>query len=280
MKKIFFSLFFTLPFLLNAQLIKILKKNIELKMPAKVFVSKITGEDSVPGIRGATVVWHPVQKKYYAAFAGNYLYPFAVFDALGKRISAEDQTCLIDIRGLWYNTKLKKICGNAYNEIGWFRYTTDEKGIPFEYEMYAEGKNQPDAQSIGVFNDKTNMVYFLEGQHIYFYNEDAMQEEDSTIRLYPGVTKTSDINKETDTLELPENYNANVLIYTGIAKAEFGILNIIEKQVELYNKKTGLLTQKLKFPSEVETYPKFNFCYTNGIYWSFNQDTRTWVGYK
>lgn len=280
MRKIFFSLFLALPFLLNAQLVKTLKKTFELNMPKTVFVSINTGKDSMSGTRGGAVVWHPLQKKYYAAFVGNERYPLAVFDVAGKRLSGEDQTCLIDIRGLWYNPKLEKICGNGYSDIGWFNYKLDEKGIPVENEIYAAGMNQPEVQCIGIFNAKTNLVYFLYGQNIYVYNADAMQEKDSTIRLYAGISKAEDIVEDDDGTVLKEDYSSNVLIYTGIPKAEFGLLNVIEKQVELYNRKTGLMTQKLKLPADIETWPAFNFSYANGTYWAFNQDTRIWTGYK
>jgi hypothetical protein len=221
-----------------------------------------------------------VQKKYYAAFAGNGGYPLAVFDVTGKRLSDDEQATMQDTRGLWYNATLKKICGNGYSDIGWFSYKLDAKGIPEESEIYAAGMNQPGEQSIGVYNAKTNMVCFLYGQNIYMYNKDAMQEEDSTIRLYPGITKAGDIDKEDDGTTLKEDYSSNVLIYTGIPKAEFGLLNSTEKQVELYNKKTGLLTQKLKLPADIETYPSFSFSYTTGTYWAFDQETRIWTGYK
>jgi hypothetical protein len=273
MKKIFFSLLLMLPFLMQAQLVKTLKKTIELKMPGKVYktlgngLDKPAGEDSMPGKRGGAVVWHPLQKKYYAAFAGNKTFPLAVFDVTGKLLSEEDETCLVDTRGLWYNPKIKKICGNGYSDIGWFSHTLDAKGIPTESNIDFEGMNQPGEQSIGVFN-------------AYAYNKEAMQEEDSTIRLYPGISKKEDIDEEDDGEYLSETYSSNVLIYTGIPKAEFGLLNVNETQVELYNKKTGLLTQILKLPSEVVTYGAFNFSYTNGTYWAFNMDTRTWTGYK
>src|SRR5438552_2828335 len=113
MKKIFFCLILALPFLLHAQLVKTLTKTIELKMPK-------TADDDMPGTRGAAVVWHPLQKKYYASFAGNEGYPMAVFDITGKRLSGDEQTCLKDTRGLWYNPKLNKICGNGHSDIGWF----------------------------------------------------------------------------------------------------------------------------------------------------------------
>jgi hypothetical protein len=278
MRKIIFALFLFLPFLMNAQLVKTLKKTIELKMSGKVYESKVTGDDSIPGTRGGAVIWHPLQKKYYAAYAGNETYPLTVFDVTGKRLSGDDQTAFVDTRGLWYNPKLKKICGNGYSDIGWFSHKLDAKGIPEESEVYAAGMNQPGEQSIGVFNPKTNMVYFLNGQNIYTYNAEAMQEEDSTIRLYPG--KKEDIDVADDGETLSEDYSYNVLIYTGIPKAEFGLLNVVERQVELYNMKTGLMTQKLKLPADLPTWPAFNFSYANGTYWAFDQDTRIWTGYK
>lgn len=273
MRKIVFTLLLTLPFLADAQVVKTLKKTITLTMPK-------TADDDMPGTRGAAVVWHPVQKKYYAAFAGNEGYPLAVFNASGTRLSGDDLTTLADIRGLWYNPSIKKICGNGYSDLGWFNYKLDTKGIPDESEVYAEGMNQPGEQSIGVFNEKSNMVYFLYDQNVYVYNADAMQEEDSTIRLYPGIIKKDDIDEDDDGEYLSEDYNSNVLIYTGIPKAEFGLLNVVEKQVELYNRKTGLMTQKLKLPADLPTWSSFSFSYTNGTYWAFDQDTRTWTGYK
>lgn len=266
--------------MLQAQVVKQLKKTIELQMPGIPAKSIVTGEDSMPGKRGAAVIWHPVQKKYYAAFAGNQSFPLAVFDVTGKRLSDEYLTCMVDTRGLWYNPTLKKICGNGYSDIGWFSYTLDAKGIPDDYEIYIEGMNQPGEQSIGVFNTKSNMVYFLNGQNIYVYNKEGMLEEDSTIRIYAGISKKEDIDEDDDAEYLSEDYNYNVLIYTGNPKTEFGLLNVTEKQVELYNRKTGLMTQKLKLPEDLPTWGAFNFSYANGIYWAFDQDTRIWTGYK
>jgi hypothetical protein len=273
MKKIFFALFLLFPFLMNAQLVKTLKKTISLTMPKTV-------DDSMPGTRGGAVVWHPLQKKYYAAFAGNEGYPLAVFNVTGIRLSGDELSTMVDLRGLWYNPKLKKICGNGYSDIGWFNYNLDADGIPEESEIYAAGMNQPGDQSIGVFNAQSNQVCFLYGQEIYVYNAEAMQEEDSTIRLFPGISKKEDIDEDDDGETLSEDYSYNVLIYTGVPKAEFGLLNVVEKQVELYNRKTGLLTQKLKLPVDLPTWPMFNFSYTNGTYWAFDQETRIWTGYK
>jgi hypothetical protein len=240
-----------------------------------------TAKDPKCGKNGAAVVWHPIEKKYYAGFAGNEDYPMAVFNAAGKRISDENLTCMKDLRGLWYNPKLKNIWGNGYYDIGWFNYKLNSKGIPVENEIYAEGMNQPEEHSIGVFNATTNNVYFQDFGEIIVYDADAMQEEDSTIRIYLGYTRAVESSDDFEDFNyFLDNYNTNVLIYTGIRKAEFGFLNKTKNQVELYNRKTGLMTQKLKLPYDLKISSMFNFSYSNGIYWVFNTDTRKWTGYK
>src|SRR4051812_44622439 len=90
-----------------------LKKVAELKMP-------LTAEDEMPGTRGASVAWHPIQKKYYASFAGNVDFPMGVFDATGKRVSADELKTQADTRGLWYDPAKKTIAGNGYSDFGWF----------------------------------------------------------------------------------------------------------------------------------------------------------------
>lgn len=268
------------PVLLEAQLVKTLKKSITLKMPGKVFVSYNTGYDSLPGTRGAAVVWHPKQKKYYAAFAGNKSFPMAVYDDKAKLLSDDRLTCVYDLRGLWYNEKLKKICGNGYNDIGWVSYKLKTTGIPEDATIDAAGMIQPGAHSIGTYNSKLNAVCFIYGQEIYLYDEGAMQMDNGNIRLYAGISKKENIDKDEDGTYISDNYSNNVLLYTGISRAEYGLLNIKEKQVELYNEKTGLLTQILKLPYDLPTWSSFNFSYSNGVYWAFDQGTRTWTGYK
>lgn len=280
MKKALFILLLLSPFLIQAQLVKTLKKATTLTMPGKVYVSYRTGEDSIPGTRGGAVAWHPGQKKYYAAFAGNQSYPLAVFNAGGKLLSDDKLTCMYDLRGLWYNSKMKKLCGNGYNDIGWFSYKLKSNGIPEDANIDAAGMNQPDPQSIGTYNWKSNSICFLYGQEIYVYDEGAMQVNNGTVRIYAGISKKENIDKDDDVEYLSDDYSSNVLIYTGISRAEYGLLNVMERQVELYNEKTGLLTQKLKLPYDLPTWPSFNFSYANGIFWAFDQDTRTWTGYK
>jgi len=248
-----------------------LKKVMELKMPK-------TGDDNMPGKRGASVTWHPVQKKYYAAFAGNVEYPMAVFDDKGKRLSSDTQQAMIDSRGLWYDASAKLICGNGYDDYGWFSYKLDNKGLLSDIDIIVDGMNQPDVQSVGTFNSASKQVLFLYNSQVYMYNKDA--EVEDSLLIHWNRKKTDGPADDEDPEDSPEDYNHTSVIYTGIKGQELGFLNITNKQIELYDIKTGYLTKMLSLPETATTEETFNFSYANGIYWLFNMDLRKWVGYK
>jgi len=274
MKKLclFFSAMLLLNIVTTAQTSVTLKKVMELKMPK-------TAEDDMPGKRGASVIWNPLQNKYYAAMAGNAGFPLAIFNAAGKRLSSDELTTMIDIRGLWFNPQKKLICGNGYDTVGWFHYVLDPKGVVLEVVVDIAEKAQPNEQSVGTFNTARNEVMFLNGNQVSLYSNVGSTNNEVNLRL--GLTKKDDIGEKFERIdETPENYNYTSVIYTDIKNAEIGILNTEEKQIELYAFDNGFLTKKLKLPEDAATEPSFNFAYANGIYWLFNMETRIWTGYK
>lgn len=277
MKKIFLllSLFAALmPAYSQTGVLKPLRETIKLLMPR-------TADDEMPGTRGACVVWHPLQKKYYAAMAGNTGYPLGVYDIKGLRLSEDNINCEQDVRGLWYNPVKKQLQGNSFDDNGWFNYILNAKGIPIESNIFMEGMNQPDPQSVGAFIPPLQEVLFLNKGSVSFYTlKDA--NSDKALKIYWGHTKAdgpaeAEMDAEAGT---PDDYNNTTVIYTGIKGAELGFLNITEMQVELYNMTDGFLVRKLKFPEDAPMNTSFNFAYTNGMYWLFNIETRTWTGYK
>jgi len=274
-KLLFFLLFFTTTFItVKAQSgsEKPIKKIITLLMPRTV-------DDDMPGTRGACVVWHPLQKKYYAAMAGNVAYPLGVFDATGKKLSADSLNTNADIRGLWYNPQKKRIEGNSYNDFGWFSYALNAKGIPGETDVFLDGMNQPDVQSVGAYSIARQQVLFLYNGNVYFYsiNGDVL---DKTLQIQWGRTKSDGPGEEEEETSTPEDYNSTTVVFTGLKGAELGFLNITEMQIELYNIEDGFLSKKLKLPDEASMNAMFNFAYTNGIYWLYNIEERKWSGYK
>jgi hypothetical protein len=277
MKRIFLfaALLFVVSNSLQAQLTQTLKKVVELKMPK-------AADDDMPGTRGASVVWHPVQKKYYAVMAGNAAYPLAVFDATGKRISNDDLTAMNDSRGLWYNPAKKEINGNGFGKTGWFKYVLDKKGIPTESPITLEGLNQPDEQCVGAFHPVRKEVLFLHDGAVSLYAL-ADGSTSGSVKINWGKkkeSKASEGGSEDETGGTPSAYNTTTVIYTGIKNAELGFLNTEKNTIELYDFVSGFLTKELPLPGNAVTESSFNFAYTNGIYWLFNMQTRTWTGYK
>ncbi|MEQ1676296.1 MAG: hypothetical protein ABL876_06335 [Chitinophagaceae bacterium] len=252
---------------------KPLKATIKLLMPR-------TADDDMPGTRGASVVWHPVQKKYYAAMAGNVGYPLGVYDATGKLLSTDDLSTEQDIRGLWYNPVKKQIQGNTYNDYGWFYYTLNAKGIPLSSTVFAEGMNQPDEQSVGAFSISKQQVMFLKAGQVFTYSSTGESIGDP-LTIHWGRSKADGVSDtEPEEPATPEDYNYTTVVFTGIKGSELGFLNITEMQIELYSIEDGFMTRALKLPEDAPLNQSFNFSYANGMYWLFSIEERIWTSYK
>ena len=268
-----------LPFLMlafvfaNAQT----KENTSDRTLAKVLTLKIQRKG---GANGASVAWHPKQKKYYAAMAGNVVFPLQVFDAKGKLLSDTSLEAMFDVRGLWYNPLVDALQGNGYDDFGWTQYLLDAKGMPEGLKPLFHGMLQPNEQSVGVFVPKDNAVYFMNdrGFTLAKYKVADGNNTNDDITLYPGARTKPEKDAGSEGLE--ENYNSNAIVYTGITGAEIGLLNIAANQIELYSLSSGLMQAVLKLPDGAPVYQRLNFSYSNGIYWLFDKNERTWVGYK
>lgn len=252
--------------------VRMLKKVMELKMPK-------TRDDENCGTRGASVCWNPVNKKYYAAFAGNKAYPLGVFNASGKLVSDSDLTTLRDIRGLWFNPDTKKISGNTYDDEGWFSYTLNSNGIPTDYTTDFEDMNQPDLQSVGSYDPILRSICFLDKGKVAFYDIKTATAGNS-LPIHWGRKKSQGPGEFENEDNENEDYNTSTVIYTGIKNSELGFLNILLHRIELYDHKNGYMQQTLELPQDIPLENIFNFAYTNGIYWLFDISKRKWLGFK
>ncbi|MGB3006301.1 MAG: hypothetical protein WBC06_07320 [Chitinophagaceae bacterium] len=249
---------------------KTLKKVIELIIPRE------------GGANAASVVWHPIQKKYYAAMAGNANFCIGVFDIKGKMLSPISQKAFFDIRGLWYNPTTKTIQMNGYNDFGWAEYKLDIKGMPVSVKTLFKGMNQPDEQTVGAYNPVKKELYFTSYDGgIESYDTKSAESKDY-ITLHLGIREENqdEVDLELNNEEVIEDYNSTSVIYTGIKGSEIGLLNYINKEIELYDINSGFLTKTLVLPDDAPTYDILNFAYTNSIYWLFDAEKRIWKGYK
>lgn len=234
------------------------------------------------GKRSSAVVWHPTQKKYYVPKCGNREFSMGIFDVKGNKISPPDLEVGVDIRGLWYNSITKKLEFNGYHSAGWGEMTLDNKGFNSEAVILKEGSFQPLSNSVGFFDASNNLVHFLSGYYIVSYDRttfkevkrrqlyiDAKDDEEYLLNGIPQKLSTS-----------PEHINSTTVIYTGIPKAEFGLLNTKGTKIDLYNGETGFLTQSLLLPNSAPIAESFCFSYTNGIYFLYDTETNEWKGYQ
>lgn len=215
--------------------------------------------------------------------AGNSKFPLAVFEAKGKRISPDTLTCQQDVRGLWYNPVSKTIQGNAYADGGWFEYKLGKTGLVTSSKIIKEGKNQPNDQCAGAYDVKSKRIIFLDqGSLVY---EEFKKVDTSAWLEIKWESADEDEYMETDYYYgfegTPEAYNSTSVVYTGMPGAEIGFLNVSNKEIGLYNIKTGYLTKILALPSDAPPVNEtFNFAYANGLFWLFDIESRNWYGYK
>ena len=109
---------------------------------------------------------------------------------------------------------------------------------------------------------------------------DSKQEAVDSIAIHWGRRKADGASDSEDASASPEDYNYTSLICTGVKGGELGFVNVTNKQIELYDMKSGFLVKKLSLPDTTAVEMSFNFAYANGIYWLFDIENRTWKGYK
>lgn len=214
------------------------------------------------GTNASSVTFNPKTNLYYAAFAGNSSYPLEVFDIEGKNIYQTSTG--VDIRGLWWNKKSKSLEANCYSDGGIVSFPLNKQGFPsIGAQTLFEGvDHQPSANSCGVYDSKKKQTLYYKFGNIYKY---AKGNKVSTLNL-PIKNK--------------DNINAQCMIYTGKKSMEIGLLDYVNKEVYLYNSKTGKKTAKITLPSDAITYSAFRFAFANNYVFLYDSDSRNWVGYQ
>ncbi|NJO24635.1 MAG: hypothetical protein HC867_00875 [Bacteroidia bacterium] len=206
------------------------------------------------------------------------VFPWSVFDSKGNRLSSEDQQALEDIRGIWYNGMAKAIQVNCFADHGWVEYILDKNGNPEDIKYLLEDMAQPDDQSAGAYDPDNNRVIFLDEMGYVAVYAFPTGEHVKEFPLH--LRKTSGKENADDNEKVIDDYNSTNIIFTGIKKAELGVLNTKERKVELYDISTGYLTRILKLPADALVATRLNFSYTNGMVFLFDQTSRVWIGYK
>lgn len=213
------------------------------------------------GTNGSVVAYHPNIGMYYAAIAGNEVFPLEVFNEHG--INMKQAKTGFDARGIWYNTKTKRMEGNAQGG-GIYEIDLDESGNPSAATKLSDKQMQPGEQSVGTFDSKKKLIVFYEAGYLHFFDSKKYSVK-KTLRLKVKVGL--------------DNINLTSLIYTGIKGQEFGLLDHNMKQVLVFNRK-GEQTGSYQLPRNAITHTAFRFSYANNLVFLYDVNTRTWVGYS
>ncbi|HMR46914.1 MAG TPA: T9SS type A sorting domain-containing protein [Bacteroidia bacterium] len=209
----------------------------------------------------ATLTYNPIAKKYYSLRIGNATFPLQTWDLTGGLPIYMD-TAGLDSRGIWWNPNTNQVERNCFSTLGWTAINLDaSKNALSTYNILFTGAHQPNAQSVGAYDYKTNAVIFYENSNMYVYDRNTATLL-STIPL-TGITLTGIAN----------TYS---IIYTGQTNYEVGLLDYVNKRVLLYNRATGVLTGTSQLPSTAITHNQFRFCYANERVWLFNSTLKKW----
>ena len=119
---------------------------LALKLPdSLVFATSAT-------VTNTTLVWHPVNQRYYSVRVGNVGFPLHTWLPTGGASIAQT-TAGFDTRGLWYNPATGGMERNGFSGFGWGTLDVDGAlNAVSTYSVIFTGALQPNVQSMGVFD--------------------------------------------------------------------------------------------------------------------------------
>jgi hypothetical protein len=216
------------------------------------------------GTNGSAVAFNPLEKVYYCVMAGNEEYPLEKLDLKGNHLAGA--IAGVDVRGMWWNPKSGSLEVNAFGDLGYYKIDLEENGDPSGIVIQlVSGQNQPSEQSTAAFDPVKQKLFFCKDGIVFTYN-----------------LKNGRSSKKKIFLDIPvesEKINANTLIYTGIKGIEFGLLNYVDSELLLFDRKSGKNTGKVRFANNAPMGEALRFSYANQMVWLYNAEYRIWYGY-
>lgn len=215
------------------------------------------------GSDATAVVWVPGANMYVTAVAGDAEFPLEGFSAKGRNLWTTNVD--LDVRGMWYNPKKKRLEANGQGSEGWSALRLDENGDPIgTFVKFLGGKNQPDEES--VLSSTGKLVVGLYNGRIYHY------------ALSNGKYKnayTLGLSEGRDSWEL----NDNTICYTGVAEFPLAALDVEDGGVVFFDLKGNFLFYT-KLPESTPLPRMYRFSFANQYAWIFDDETRTWSSYR
>ena len=236
------------------------------------------------GVDGMGLVWHPIQKKYYAAMAGNSQYYIAVPNINGKKINTPKIKDTVDFRGLWYDPNTKMLIAKMYEDNSWVSYSLNKIGVEIPqgkiYKKFDNSDKQPEKMSSGCYDKILNAVGFINSKDLsisYYTTTGTPLNYTIKLKLKNKIDEDSlrDVNEDYK----PKNYNiTNFALYQANSN-EIGLVNIPNKAIEIYTR-AGIYKKSLPLPDDIEPDRIYNFTYSNGMWWFYYRAESAWFDCK
>lgn len=214
-------------------------------------------------ITGASLVWHPLNQRYYSLRVGNSAFPLCTWLPSGGP-SIALTTAGVDTRGMWFNPTTAQVERNCFAAIGWATMGIDGSlNATNAFTMIFTGALQPGTQSGGTFDPATNTVLFYSAGNVQIRSR-ATGTVLQTLAL-SGVSLA--------------NVTPDCMIHTGQLGYEIGLLDFVSKQVLFFSRTTGAYSGMCQLPPTAVTSSGYRLGYTNNRFWLLNSTTKTWNAY-
>ena len=211
------------------------------------------------GTNGSAVVWVPDGNYYVTCIAGNADFPLEAFDRSGKSLYAVPVG--IDIRGMWYNPKTKRLEANGAGDAGWYERIGATNGKPDgEWKLIVAGQNHPDFQSVlSYIPKKKKLVTYYDGNFSFWGRKNQKQK----LRFQHGTP-------------FGEKWfiDPTTACYTGNDDFPIAILELNAGKILYFDLKGKYLAGTLV--DGTDDISAFRFSFANGKAFIFDAEARIW----
>ncbi len=209
----------------------------------------------------SALAFNPDEQMYYSNNAGGTK-PNEYYDINGTYIGNSLHT---DWRGMWYSSTTQALEGNTWSGVCVID-TLTSAGV--YTQVYSMGfiSNPPNPQSAGVYDYDDNVIFYYDSDSLY-----SISRVDGSALPTIELTGISNFS----------NVRLYSLIYTGLAQNEIGLYSNADKELYLFDKSTGALSNTVSMPALTPSVSgNWGISYTNELFWIYTSSGNKWLGYQ
>ena len=243
----------------------------EVQSQCTILSNAITGTVTLETAGGSTtrsgVAYNPIKDLYYSVNAGTGTFPCETYSATGGA-SVASVGPGGDYRGLWWNSNLDELEGNAFGNGGVMQQDLNgTTGYAVTGISTVLTANQPNSQSIGDYDDENNEIIYFDNGSIFIKNR-ANNANVATLTVTGLPVPIS--------LIYPRH-----VFSTGCSGIEYGLYDNTNKRFYFLDN-TGAYVDQSQLPLTAPTLPgnPFGLSYANDMLWLYNTTSSEWESFQ